>query len=83
MKRSQAIQIISNFIYELNVDSEDCDFESDRILTALEKAGLLPPHVAEACSTHLVVPDWGENQYLQTEDSSVFVSKWENEDETK
>jgi len=43
MKRSEAINIISNFIYELNVDADECDEESNNILTALEKAGMIPP----------------------------------------
>lgn len=43
MKRSEAIKIISDYIYELNVEPEDCDKESNLILIALEKAGMLPP----------------------------------------
>lgn len=43
MKRSEAIKIISHYIYELNVEPEDCDKEADLILKALEKAGMLPP----------------------------------------
>lgn len=43
MKRSEAINIIANFLYELNVDAEDCNEKAEPILKALEEAGMLPP----------------------------------------
>lgn len=45
MKRSEAIKIIGNYLYELNVESEDINEESDLILSALEKAGLQAPKI--------------------------------------
>lgn len=43
MKRSDMISLISNFIYELNVEPDECDAISDKILTKMEDAGMLPP----------------------------------------
>ena len=43
MKRSEMINIIANYLYELNVEQEDCEDESNRILTELERRGMLPP----------------------------------------
>lgn len=45
MKRSEVQYIISNFLYQLNVDSEDADRLGDELLTQLEKVGMLPPEV--------------------------------------
>ena len=64
MKRSEAIKLISNFIYELNVDSEDCDVVSDKILKALEDAGIEPPDNNHYNS------EYGEWRYWEDEDKN-------------
>lgn len=70
MKRSEIIQIISNYIYELNVDSEDCDEISDKILTAIEKAGMLPPYRQQ------IDEEMKQNNYPEIR---FHTSKWESE----
>ena len=42
MKRSEAIRIISNYIYKLNVEPEECEEEANKLLLQLEKAGMKP-----------------------------------------
>ena len=42
MKRSDILAIIDDFIYELNVTSDECRVESKKILDALEEAGMFP-----------------------------------------
>lgn len=42
MKRSTAINIISNFIYECGVEPEEADSEAVVLLEQLEKAGMIP-----------------------------------------
>lgn len=64
MKRSEAIAIISNFLYELNVDREECDKESGKILDALEKAGIEPPDNNHYNS------EYGEWRYWEDEDKT-------------
>lgn len=70
MKRSEAIAIISNFIYELNVDSDECDAESEKILKALEEAGMKPPG-------HTEYEGFGSGD--EYECYSKEVNEWEEE----
>lgn len=74
MKRSEAIQIISNYIYELNVEPEECDAESDKILKALENAGMLPPE-------RKVAMGYTEHNSLKryNADPIDFFYQWEQE----
>ena len=37
MKRELAIRIISNHIYELNVEPDECEYEANLILKQLER----------------------------------------------
>ena len=43
MKRSEAVSIIANRMYESGVDSEDADLVASSIMKELEDAGMLPP----------------------------------------
>ena len=79
MKRSKAIAIISNFVYELNVEPDECDEESNKILTALEEAGMLPPRYTKHLTDEEAeeYPDEPEVYFL----NEINLNEWE-EDET-
>lgn len=71
MKRSEMIKIISNYIYELNVDHEECDEKANYLLSLIEKEGMKPP-------TRFV----GLDQVVSIE-SAIKTNTWEPEDEKK
>ncbi len=81
MKRSEAIRIIGNYLYELNVEPEDIDEESDLILGALEKAGLQAPKV----KIKLIRPDYKYGAMCTMRcnceecNPEYLVNKWEQE----
>ena len=43
MKRSEMINLISNYFYENGVDAEKSMDEADTLLTAIELRGMVPP----------------------------------------
>lgn len=70
MKRSQANNVIARYLYELNVEPEDCDTEAIIILNALEQLGMAPPE-------YLPEPQYCEVTGKQLECKPV--RKWEKE----
>jgi hypothetical protein len=81
MKRSQAIKILANQLVltgnHYNDDGRDLE-DSEKILSMMEKFGMVPPEVKEPCET-LYLDHTG--QVVKGEDSFVFVHRWEAEDE--
>lgn len=74
MKRSEAIELLSQLVY----DNEHFDgHHYDIILDGLIAAGFQPPAVKEPCTTH-VVNQLG--QVIGVDESFVFVHRWESED---
>lgn len=43
MKRSQMLTLIADYFYHCNVDPEESMQKADKLLTAIESAGMLPP----------------------------------------
>lgn len=66
MKRSEAIDIIANRIYHLNVDSDEASEIAEELLEELEEAGFKPePYInPKAVAEGLDDPKWGYVQYL-------------------
>lgn len=89
MKRSEAIRIIGNYLYELNVEPEDIDEESDLILGALEKAGIRPcKYVNPVAIENGLDGKWGYISYIDMYPShhfpdgppfEYFLDGWEEE----
>lgn len=74
MKRSEVIKIIANFVYELNVEPEECDEEAEKLLSKLEKAGLQPSRYVNpiAIEKGLDDPKWGYMKYIDMYPSHHF-----------
>lgn len=76
MKRSQIERAIEDKLYEINVDSNGAmEMVGQTILNLLEEMGMQPPSVKEPCETWVLV----NGRHVRTEDSFVFINKWEEE----
>lgn len=67
MKRSEAIGIIADFVYELGVEPDETEQEAELILSALERAGMSPP--LDLSSSKI------------ERESGINLRRWESEDE--
>jgi len=79
MKRSKMLEIMQEAVNQyhlLYVGNPNGYTSTEHLLRAVEAAGMAPPPVAEPCQTHVVNQ---HNQILQTEDSVVYVNRWEVE----
>lgn len=89
MKRSDMLKNIVDVLFygslAARVDNDSvfvtelAEKDANEVLDLMEKLGMLPPYIQETCQTHVVIPDWGESQLLKTADSTVFISRWEEE----
>lgn len=77
MKRSEIINIISNYFYESNVEPEEAEELGEELLAELEKAGMLPPFLPGTVE-RLISSKITQGQV------DIFMSNinWEDEDET-
>ncbi len=76
MKRSEIQKLIETRLYELNVDSNGAtEMIGEKILQALEEAGMQPPSIKEPCETWVLI----NGKHVRTEDSFVFTHKWDEE----
>ena len=61
MKRSEMVKIINDCFWDMyNVSFDIHDFDASLILSVIEKAGMLPPHVLGA-------KHWDEDNYWEPE----------------
>lgn len=69
MKRSEMINILSNYLYEHNLEPEEAQEEAEVLLNMIEKVGMLPP-----INNHDFYMD-GDN----ADEKSVIYRTWEEE----
>ena len=74
MKRSEAINLIANFVYHLNVDYRECDIVANKLLTKLEDAGMIPPPVQGKYDPVPTVTPTGNHDYS-------LIREWEPEND--
>lgn len=78
MKRSEALSIIEDIVYELNVEADECRGTADLILSQLEEAGMRPPYDMRSDEY-----DWEEEEppvpTLALQDFALSQSEIENE----
>jgi hypothetical protein len=43
MKRSKIVNLIADFLYELNLDADEAKEKADKLLTSIEDSGMDPP----------------------------------------
>lgn len=79
MKRSEMIRIIANLVYELNVDSNECNYEADRILKALEEAGMLAPF--NHCDSERGLSQIEFSRVMWDSGFDDYTTSWESEEE--
>ncbi len=85
MKRSEAIQIIGDYIFTLGENQETCELFANKILNALEKSGMEAPKVKVKYINPIDFP-FGVmcTMKCNCEDCNpdYLINKWEKENET-
>lgn len=73
MKRSELVTKLQEHINQLAASG--AGYSANDIVLALESLGMQPPAIKEPCETFVLF----NGQYVKTEDSFVFTSRWEDE----
>lgn len=82
MKRSKMIEEVYFFLDNQEGDfstKESGCFFAERILALIEVNGMAPPEISEPVKTAIIVATPFGYQEQVTEDSKVFVRRWEDE----
>lgn len=80
MKRSEAIELLKIVIYESTSEGSKLNNdEANLILDKLDYHGFAPPEVTEPVETSIIVATPMGYVEQKSEDSKVFVRKWEDE----